>query len=111
VCSSRLVVALGPLALSDGRPSPGLVFAVCGIGLVSGLGASNRFGMDGTATWVLLSSASDRRDAQRDLLGGDLAVAVVTVPAVLLSAGILAVVTGGWGCCCPRCCSRQPPSG
>jgi hypothetical protein len=91
-----LAVVLGPVALDGARPSPGLVFAVCGIGVLSGLGGANRFGMDGTATWMLISSATDSRDARRDLLGGDLAAALITVPVILLVAGLLAVVTGGW---------------
>jgi ABC-2 type transport system permease protein len=92
-----VAVVLGPLALSGGRPSRGLVFVVCGIGMLSPLsGGSNRFGLDGSATWLLLSSATDRRDARRDLLGGDLAIAAVTCPALLLIAGLLAAVTGGW---------------
>lgn len=46
-----------------GLPPTGLVFAVCGVGLLCGLTGVNRFGLDGTATWLLLSSATDHRDA------------------------------------------------
>jgi len=91
-----LAIAVGPLALSGGRPSRGLVFVVCGIAVLSGMSGANRFGMDGSATWLLVSSATDRRDGRRDLLGGDLAVAAVTTPILLLVAGVLAAVTGGW---------------
>lgn len=91
-----LVVVLGPLTLSGGRPPLGLVFAVCGIGLFSGMTGGNRFGMDGTATWLLMTSATDPRDARRDLLGGDLAAAVVTVPVLVLLAAGLAAVGDGW---------------
>lgn len=86
----------GPLLLSSGPPSHALVFAVCGLALLSGLAGANRFGMDGSATWQLLASATDRRDAHRDLLGGDLASAVVCVPALLAVAVALAALTGGW---------------
>ena len=44
-------------------PPTGLAFAVCGVGLLCGLTGVNRFGLDGTATWLLLSSATDHRDA------------------------------------------------
>jgi ABC-2 type transport system permease protein len=91
-----LAVALGPLVLNGGRPSRGLVFVVCGVGLFSAVSGGNRFGLDGSATWLLLSSAVDQRDARRDLQGGDLAIAAVTFPALLLVAGLLAAVTGGW---------------
>ncbi len=89
-----LAVALGPL-VSGSRPH-GLVFAVCGIGLLGGLAGANRFGLDGTATWLLLSSATDPQDARRDLLGGDLAVGLVTGPLLVLAALVLAALTGGW---------------
>ena len=96
-----LAVGLGPLVLAGGRPPTWLVFSVCGVGLLGGFAGSNRFGMDGSATWVLLSSATDPRDARRDLLGGDLAIAVVTVPVVVLAAVGLAALTGGWSSLAP----------
>lgn len=91
-----LAVVLGPVALTGNPPPPGLVFAASGIGLLSGLSSANRFGLDGTATWVLISSATDARDARRDLVGADLAAAVVTVPLLLLVSSVLAVISGGW---------------
>jgi ABC-2 type transport system permease protein len=91
-----LAVVLGPVAVTGSRPPGGLVFAASGIGVLSGLSGANRFGLDGTATWVLISSATDPRDPRRDLVGGDLAAATVTVPALLITAGLLALVTGGW---------------
>ena len=91
-----LTVAFGPVLLASGSPPAGLVFAVCGVGLLCGLAGVNRFGLDGTATWLLLSSATDPRDARRDLLGGDLASAVIFVPVLLLLTAILATLTDGW---------------
>jgi ABC-2 type transport system permease protein len=91
-----VAVVLGPLALSGDRPPGGLVFVVCGIAMLSAFNGGNRFGMDGSATWLLLSSAVDHRDARRDLLGGDLAIAAVCIPVVLLVGGLLAAVTGAW---------------
>jgi ABC-2 type transport system permease protein len=87
---------LAPVVLNGTRPAPGLVFAASGIALLGGLTGGNRFGLDGTATWLLLSSAGDPRDARRDLIGGDLAVASVTVPSIILIAAAIAAVTGGW---------------
>lgn len=90
------LVVIGPLvAGGDGLPD-GTVYAVCGVGLLGWVNSANRFGLDGTATWVLVASWTDRRDARRDLLGGDLAVLVVTVPTMVLLAAALAAVTGGW---------------
>jgi len=91
-----LAVGIGPLLLAGGRPPSWLVFAVCGVALLGGFTGSNRFGLDGSATWLLLSTATDRRDPRRDLLGGDLAVALVTVPFVAVAAVGLAALTGGW---------------
>jgi ABC-2 type transport system permease protein len=91
-----LAIVLAPLAISGGRPPAGLVFAVTGTGLLSALAGANRFGVDGSATWVLISSATDRRDPDRDLRGGDLATALGTVPAMLVVALVLAAVGGGW---------------
>lgn len=96
-----LVVLLGPIAVTGGRLPRAGVFAVCGLSLLSAFGGVNRFGLDGTATWLMLSSATDHRDARRDLLGGDLATAVVTIPSMLLTAGLLAVITGGWAYVAP----------
>ena len=96
-----LAVGLGPLLLVGGPLPRALVFAACGVGLLGGFVGSNRFGMDGSATWLLLSTATDERDARRDLLGGDVAVAVVTVPVVVLSAVGLAALTGGWSVLAP----------
>ena len=51
---------------------------------------------------TLAKTMSDARDARRDLLGGDLAAAVVTVPTLLVVGVLLAAWTGGW--------SHLPPS-
>jgi len=64
--------------------------------MLSGLATGNRFGLDGTATWMLISSGTDPRDARRDLLGGDLATTLATGPVLLVLTLILAAVTGGW---------------
>ncbi len=91
-----LAVVLGPVALTGSRPSGGLVFAATGIGILSSLSGANRFGLDGTATWVLISSATDARDAHRDLVGGDIAAAMIAVPVLFSISTMLAVITSGW---------------
>ena len=91
-----LAFAVGPAVLRGSRPSAGLVFVVCGIGLIGGLNSANRFGLDGTATWLLIGTATDPKDARRDLLGGDLATGVMIVPLTLAVGLLLAVITGGW---------------
>ena len=89
-----LAVGLGP-ALSGHRPRA-LVFAVCAAALLTSLGAANRFGTDGSATWLLLATGTSPADARRDLLGGDVATTVVVVPVLALLTVALAALTGGW---------------
>lgn len=96
-----LAVGLGPVAMSGSRPRPGLVFVVCGAALLASLGGANRFGADGSASWLLMATATSPRDARRDLLGGDLAVAVVNVPVLVLLAAGLAALTDGWSYVAP----------
>lgn len=88
-----VVPGIGPLLVS-GASSPALVFVACPVALLLGFGGSNRFGLDGSATWQLVASATDRRDARRDLLGGDLAQALVAVPPVLVAVGVVAAIVG-----------------
>ena len=54
-----LAVLLGPLAFSGGRPARAVVFVVCGVAILFSAGGGNRFGMDGSATWLLLSTGTD----------------------------------------------------
>ena len=79
-----LVLLAGPLYGLQGGIGPEMVFVVCLVGLFAGLGGANRFGLDGTATWLLLVSQHDLRDVRRDLLGGDVATTLVTAPVVVL---------------------------
>jgi ABC-2 type transport system permease protein len=89
-------VVVTPSLSRGGGLSPKLVFAVAGVALFSGLAGSNRFGHDGTSTWMLVASGSDRQTARRDLLGGDLAVLLVVGPLMLLAGAAIAVVCDGW---------------
>lgn len=84
-----LIVLAGPAYGLNGGVRPWMVFVVCLVALFAGLAGMNRFGMDGTATWLHVASVGDVRDARRDLLGGDLATVLTTVPLmVLLGAGL-----------------------
>ena len=89
-------VIAGPVLLSEGGAPRWLVFAACGVAVLGGLTGANRFGQDGSATWLLVSTGTDRRDARRDLLGGDLAQALLVVPGVVAVAAALAALTDGW---------------
>ncbi len=89
-------VVVVPLLSPRGHPHATMVFAVCGVAVLAVLGGSNRFGQDGTATWMLLAAGSDRRAARRDLLGGDLALMLIVVPLMVALGVLLAAVTGGW---------------
>lgn len=91
-----VAVVAGPLLVSTGPAPHWLVFTACSIAVFGGLMGANRFGQDGSATWLLVHSAAEARDARRDLQGGDLALAVVVVPAVVVLAVALAALTGGW---------------
>ncbi len=89
-------VVVVPLLSPGGHLDEVMVFAVCGVAVFAGLGGSNRFGQDGTATWMLLAAGTDRHAARRDLLGGDLALVLVVVPLMVVLGVLLAAVTGGW---------------
>lgn len=86
-------VALAPISFGQ-RPPSGVVFGVAGVALLFGLSGANRFGMDGTSTWVLISSATDPRDARRDLLGGDVAALITGSLLVLAEALTVTAFTG-----------------
>lgn len=89
------VAAVVAPTLSTGGPGRGSVFVVCLVAMLAAVTAGNRFGLDGSATWLLLATATAERDARRDLAGGELAVAIATVPLVVVLGGVLAVVTDG----------------
>ena len=92
VLMPALIIVLGPARATNGLPE-WAVFVVCFIALFGGLTGANRFGQDGTATWMLLATRGDRRDARRDLLGGDLALTVVLAP-LALAVGVTVAALG-----------------
>ena len=89
-------VVVTPALSEGGGLHPAMVFAVCGIALLAGLAGSNRFGHDGTATWLLVASGSERRAARRDLIGGDLALALVVAPLMVALGVGIAAICDGW---------------
>jgi ABC-2 type transport system permease protein len=90
-----IVIVVSP-ALSARQVSHGMVFTVCGIALFYGLQGSNRFGQEGTASWMLVAAGTDLRSARRDLVGGDVASALVGVPLVVVVGVAIAAFTDGW---------------
>jgi ABC-2 type transport system permease protein len=76
------------------RPPSATVFVVCGIALLNGLSGANRFGMDGSASWMLITTGTRRGDARRDVLGGDVAAMLAATP-VLLVVGLAAAGVSG----------------
>ena len=76
------------------RPPSATVFVVCGVALLNGLGGANRFGMDGSASWMLISTHTRRGDSRRDVLGGDLASMLAATPAILVIGLAAAGVSG-----------------
>ena len=87
-------VVVGPIVVADGRPPDTTIFAAGLIALFVGYTAANRFGLDGSAVWQLLSSESDRRDARRDLLGGDVAVSLLGLAVTAVVVALLAALVG-----------------
>ncbi len=83
------IVVLGP-ALRGGGIGPGSIFLVTGLGVFMSQFSGNRFGADGTASWLLVAALGDRRDARRDLLGGDVAAALVMAPLLLVVTLVMA---------------------
>ncbi|MCA1712941.1 MAG: hypothetical protein LC789_15405 [Actinobacteria bacterium] len=89
-------VVLGPAYGSGSRPGPWAVFVVCLIAAFGGLQGANRFGLDGTSTWMLMASHTSRRSAREDLLGGDVATVAVMLPLLALAGLLTAALTDGW---------------
>lgn len=90
-----ILTVVGPAA-SSSQLDPDMVFAVCGVAWFAAMSGANRFGMDGSSCWLLVASSGDRRTARRDLLGGDVALALVIGPFLLLAGVVLAAVTDGF---------------
>jgi ABC-2 type transport system permease protein len=87
-----LVIVLGPYGSGRGL-SDWAVFVVCLVAVFGGLTGANRFGQDGTSTWLLLATQVDRHDPRRDLLGGDVATVIVLTP-VIVTVGLVVAGLG-----------------
>jgi ABC-2 type transport system permease protein len=86
---------IGPVALAVTQASdqPRVVALASAGAYIAVLGAMNQFGFDGPAMWQDVAAGDRVRAA---LIGKNVALAMLTAPAVLLAAVVLAAVTDGW---------------
>lgn len=91
-----VVVPFTSSLAGGGGPGPHAVFGITLIALLGALQTQNQFGLDGSATWTNFVSAEHADDLRADVLGKNVAVALVTVPALVLAGTLLAGITGGW---------------
>jgi ABC-2 type transport system permease protein len=89
-------IVLGPAYSYGSRPGTWAVFVVVVVAGFGGLQGSNRFGLEGTSTWMLIASQTSHRDAARDLAGGDFATVLVIAPLTVAAGLLTAWLTGGW---------------
>ena len=83
-----------PLAVQGQLRHPAAVLAAVSVSFfLGGLTALNQIGVDGPAYWTNVVAGNDPR---ADLLGKNLASAIITVPAVGVAAVALAVYNGGF---------------
>lgn len=59
-----------------------------------GIQMYNQFGLDGSAFWTVMATIADRRDAEAELRGRALAIAVIAVPYVTVVTAGAAVLLG-----------------
>ncbi len=76
----------------DARPASSTLLALVALLPASGL-TLNQFGLDGAALWSAVSAGNDARS---ELLGKNIATAVIVVPLVAVPAALTAAITGGW---------------
>jgi ABC-2 type transport system permease protein len=96
---TALLATVGPASVtlftvfaSGGRNPHSVLFAMVTATMLSVV-ALNQFGLDGAAYWMNVVAGND---PHRDLVGKNLAVAVVAIPATAVVATITAAITGGW---------------
>ena len=73
-----------------------LPYAAVVVGLGGGLQSGNQFGLDGSALWLSLATATTRTSHRIELAARAAAAALLVAPLVVLTALVLAAVTGGW---------------
>jgi ABC-2 type transport system permease protein len=72
---------------------PEMVLVVPALVWLTNVNTLNQFGFDGRAYWIHVAAPADPR---ADLVGKNLAAALLTLPLVLVDGVALAAVTGGW---------------
>ncbi|MGK5642262.1 transporter [Streptomyces sp. URMC 126] len=75
-----------------------LYFVSVAVVMLTGL-MYNQLGQDGPAFWMVLQTIGSPRDALAELRGRALALALITVPYLVLLVLAMAVVTGRWDQC------------
>lgn len=85
------IAVISSFASGAGHPQS-VLFSMVAATMLSVI-ALNQFGLDGAAYWMNVVAGNDPR---RDLLGKNLAVATVAIPATAVIATIVAALTGGW---------------
>jgi len=88
-------VLLGGVLSRGGLHHHRIVFAALLVAFLAGNNrAVNQIGLDGPAFWIHEAAGQDLR---ADLVGKNVAVALVTLPLALTTAVVLATISGGWG--------------
>ncbi|MEU0668500.1 transporter [Streptomyces lavendulocolor] len=74
----------------------GSVYLACFSAGMLGILMYNQFGQDASAFWMVALTISSARDAYEELRARALALAVITLPFVVLVTGVTAAVLGDW---------------
>jgi ABC-2 type transport system permease protein len=84
-----------PVVVAAATPlrRPEMVLVVPALVWLTNVNTLNQFGFDGRAYWIHVATPEDPR---ADLVGKNLAAALLTLPLVLAGGVALAAVTGGW---------------
>ncbi|MEP7055367.1 MAG: hypothetical protein ABI912_08985 [Actinomycetota bacterium] len=96
---TALLATSGPMSVTlvsvfaSGNGNPHTVLFAMVTATMFSIIALNQFGLDGAAYWMNVVAGNDPR---RDLVGKNLAVAVVAMPATGVVAVVSAAITGGW---------------
>ena len=87
------ILIVGNTVARHGHKSPTLTLLAL-VGVVTGSQITlNQFGLDGDPLWAQVGAGNDPR---ADLTGKNLAIAVMTIPLVVIIALPLAAITSGW---------------
>jgi ABC-2 type transport system permease protein len=86
-------IGLPALARGELRHPPAVLGSLAVAFFLGGLTALNQLGVDGAAYWTNVAAGNDPR---ADLMGKNLATALSTMPAVIVTACLIAAYNGGW---------------